>query len=108
MTKSLNDLNLSSDIINALEKQNITVPTEIQSLVINEALENKDIMGESFTGSGKTLAYVLPIFERINTETKDIQAIILAPTHELVMQIEAQIKLLSNPSMLFNSGSWSG
>ncbi|NFO02713.1 DEAD/DEAH box helicase [Clostridium botulinum] len=98
MTKSLNDLNLSSDIINALEKQNITVPTEIQSLVINEALENKDIIGESFTGSGKTLAYLLPIFERINTETKDIQAIILAPTHELVMQIEAQIKLLSDNS----------
>ncbi|MBW6410143.1 DEAD/DEAH box helicase [Clostridium weizhouense] len=98
MNTSFKDLNLNLDIIKGLEKQGITIPTEIQAVTIEPALENKDIIGEAFTGSGKTLAYVLPIFQRINTEKKEMQAIILAPTHELVMQIDAQIKLLSSNS----------
>ena len=59
-----------------------------------------DIIGESETGTGKTLAYLLPIFQKIDVTSKDIQAIILAPTHELAMQIHKQIELLSA-----NSGS---
>ncbi|SFD41515.1 DEAD/DEAH box helicase [Clostridium uliginosum] len=98
MSNSFNDLNLNLDIIKGLEKQGILVPTDIQSVVITPALENKDIIGEAFTGSGKTLAYLLPIFEKINTEKREMQAIVLAPTHELVMQIDAQIKLLANNS----------
>lgn len=95
MSKTFNDLNLNPDIIEGLKKQNITVPTEIQSTAIIPGLENKDIIGEAFTGSGKTLAYLLPIFHKIDTSKREMQAIILAPTHELALQIENQIKLLS-------------
>jgi superfamily II DNA/RNA helicase len=70
----------------------------IQVKAIPLALENKDIIGQSETGSGKTLAYLLPIFQKIDSDKKEIQAIILAPTHELVMQIDKQIKLLSQNS----------
>ena len=97
---SFNSLGLNNNIIEGLEKQKITKPTEIQSLTIPKALENQDIVGRSYTGSGKTLAYLTPIFQKLDTTKKEMQAIILAPTHELVMQINNQVKLLaSNSSM---------
>ena len=98
MIKTFNELDLNLNIIEGLKKQNITEPTLIQQLSIPKALENKDIIGEAHTGSGKTLAYLIPLFHKINTEKREMQAIILAPTHELVMQIESQIKLLNTNS----------
>lgn len=92
---NFSELSLDDSIVKGLEKQGIIEPTQIQELVIPEALENKDIIGESHTGSGKTLAYLTPIFQKINSEKREMQALILAPTHELVMQIEEQVKLLA-------------
>ena len=98
MNMSFNELNLNTNIIEGLKLQGITSPTEVQKLTIPKALENIDIIAESHTGSGKTLAYLCPIFQKINTDKKEMQAIVLAPTHELVMQIDAQIKLLAKNS----------
>ena len=98
MNKSFNELNINNSIVVGLEKQNITIPTAIQETAIPFALENKDIIAEAHTGTGKTLAFIIPIFEKINVEKREMQAIILAPTHELVVQIESQIKLLSTNS----------
>jgi len=91
-------LGLSLNLIDGLKKEGITEPTDIQEKVIPLALENKDIIGQSQTGSGKTLAYLLPIFQRIQADKREMQAIILAPTHELVMQIDKVIKSLSENS----------
>ncbi|MDQ0148482.1 DEAD/DEAH box helicase [Eubacterium multiforme] len=102
--KNFSELNLDDKIILGLEKQGITVPTEIQSLTIPEILNNKDVIGEAHTGSGKTLAFLTPLFQKIDASKKDLQALILAPTRELVMQIEKQAKLLSeNSNMQVNS-----
>ncbi|MBU3134774.1 DEAD/DEAH box helicase [Clostridium gasigenes] len=98
MNTSFKDLNLNQNLINGLEKQGITIPTDIQTLAIPAALENRDVIAESHTGSGKTLAFLTPIFEKVNTEKREMQALILAPTHELVMQIEAEVKLLAENS----------
>ena len=98
MNKSFNELNINQSIVMALKKQNITTPTGIQKTSIPFALENKDIIAEAHTGTGKTLAFLIPIFEKINLEKREMQAIILAPTHELVVQIESQIKLLATNS----------
>lgn len=98
MSKNFDELDLNLNIIEGLKKQNITEPTTIQYLTIPKALENKDIIGEAFTGSGKTLAYLVPLFHKINSEKREMQAIVLAPTHELVMQIDSQIKLLNTNS----------
>ena len=98
MNKSFNELNINQSIVMALKKQNITTPTGIQETSIPFALENKDIIAEAHTGTGKTLAFLIPIFEKINLEKREIQAIILAPTYELVVQIESQIKLLATNS----------
>lgn len=98
MTTSFDILGLNANLIEGLKKEEITEPTDIQAKVIPLALENKDIIGESQTGSGKTLAYLLPIFQKVDSSKREMQAIILAPTHELVMQIDRQIKLLADNS----------
>jgi len=71
----------------ALAKMNITEPTDIQAQVIPHMLEGRDVIGQAHTGSGKTLAYLCPILMQIDPTAKQVQALILAPTHELVMQI---------------------
>lgn len=98
MENTFQALNLSEELVNALGKQAITSPMPIQSLVIPHALEGKDLIAQAHTGSGKTLAFVLPLFEKIDPSLKQSQAMILAPTHELVVQINEQIKLLAQNS----------
>ncbi|EKQ57078.1 MULTISPECIES: DEAD/DEAH box helicase [unclassified Clostridium] len=100
MNTSFNDLNLNLNIIEGLKKQGITTPTPIQASSIIPALENKDIIGEAVTGSGKTLAYLIPLFHKIDASKREMQGIILAPTHELAIQIEDQIKLLADNSSI--------
>lgn len=98
MINTFDKIGLDFRLAEGLFKQGITEPTAIQEKTYKLALENKDIIGQSPTGSGKTLAFLLPIFQRIDAGKREMQAIILAPTHELVMQIDRQIKLLSENS----------
>ena len=100
MAELFDTLNLNPSLVTALEKENITIPTEIQRKVIPQALQNKDLVAQSETGTGKTLAYLLPLFEKLNTASKEMQAIILVPTHELAIQIQRQIERLSQNSEL--------
>ncbi|WP_311194912.1 DEAD/DEAH box helicase [Selenomonas noxia] len=71
----------------ALAKRGITVPTEIQTALIPAAYAGENLIGEAPTGTGKTLAYLLPLLTRIDPSLRSVQALILAPTHELAMQI---------------------
>lgn len=98
MNITFEGLGLDSRLIEGMKKQGITEPMPIQANTIQSALKNKDIVGQSPTGSGKTLAFLLPIFQRVDAGKREVQAIVLAPTHELVMQIDKQIKLLSDAS----------
>lgn len=79
----------------ALQKEEITVPTEVQATVIPLVLQNKDIVAQSQTGTGKTLAFLLPLFEKLQPQKRETQAIILVPTHELAIQIQRQIERLA-------------
>lgn len=85
--KTFEELNLNKNLIEGLKKLDIHTPTDIQWGVIPKALENKDIIAQSETGTGKTLAYILPILQRLDCTKKELQNIVLAPTHELAMQI---------------------
>ncbi len=100
MDNTFDKLGLMPQLVEGLKKQGIMEPTSVQLAAIPAALENKDIIGQSPTGSGKTLAFLLPIFQRVDGGKREMQAIILAPTHELVMQIEKQAKLLAQSSGL--------
>lgn len=91
------DFGLDNRLIKALSKLNITYPTLVQAKAIPIALEGKDILIRARTGSGKTIAFGLPALQKIisaknaNSNTQGIQCIILAPTKELVQQIETHI-----------------
>ncbi|MDW7613986.1 DEAD/DEAH box helicase [Peribacillus simplex] len=72
--------------------------TPIQTKAIPVIVEGKDILAESPTGTGKTLAYLLPLLEKIDPEKKSPQALILASSRELVMQINEEIRIWSEGS----------
>jgi superfamily II DNA/RNA helicase len=98
MVDLFKDMDLNHALVEALEKEHITTPTDVQKKVIPEALKNKDLIVRSATGTGKTLAYLLPLFEKIDSSKKEMQSIILVPTHELAVQIQRQIERLSQNS----------
>lgn len=92
---SFEQLGIHSLLLEALQKEGIIEPTEIQKSTIPLILENQDVVGQSETGSGKTLAYLLPILQKIDLLKKENQALILTPTHELALQVQRQIQSLS-------------
>lgn len=98
MNESFDKLGIIASLTVGLKKAGIVNPTAIQSQVIPLALLGKDVIGQSATGTGKTLAYLLPLFQKIDTDKREMQAIILTPTHELAIQIERQIEFLANNS----------
>ena len=98
MSNTFNSLNLPSNLIEGLAKQNINTPTPIQETAIPAILTKQDVIAQSHTGSGKTLAFLIPLFQMIDTDKREMQVLILAPTHELVMQINNQINLLAENS----------
>ena len=100
MSEEFIQLGLGDPLATALQKVAITVPTAIQAKVIPLVLAGKNVIGQSATGTGKTLAYLLPILQKIDTSKREIQAMVLAPTYELAIQIQRQIELLIQHSGL--------
>jgi superfamily II DNA/RNA helicase len=84
------DLQLPPDLIAALAKQQISDPTPVQSAAIPVLLAGKDAYLNAETGTGKTLAYLLPLMARIDPAQATTQVVIVAPTHELSIQIHRQ------------------
>ncbi len=84
------ELGLSAALVAALGKQQITEPTPIQVVALPVLLAGKDAYLNAETGTGKTLAFLLPIFCRIDAAQPGPQFVIVAPTHELAIQIQRQ------------------
>jgi len=84
------DLQLPPELIAALSKQQISEPTPIQSAALPVLLAGKDAYLNAETGTGKTLAYLLPLMARIDPAQAATQVVIVAPTHELSIQIHRQ------------------
>ncbi len=85
-----NALGLSAELISALDDLNIHSPTEIQAKAIPQLLEfDPDFIGVAQTGTGKTAAFLLPLLQLVNPSERKTQALIVAPTRELVQQIHA-------------------
>src|SRR6185436_20156109 len=96
---SFSKLGLCAPLADALGKLGITDPTEIQTKTIPHALAGRGIMGSAETGSGTTLAFLLPIIERLGAPGPT-RALLLAPTRELALQIEANAKIYGRRSGL--------
>lgn len=86
------DLGVRNEYIKALQELGIHNPTEIQVETIPTLLKTQtDFIGLAQTGTGKTAAFGLPILHQINADSQEVQALILAPTRELVQQIQKQL-----------------
>lgn len=86
------ELGISKAYIKALEELDIITPTDIQAAVIPKLLKSKtDLIGLAQTGTGKTAAFGLPVLNAINADKAEVQALIIAPTRELVQQIKKQL-----------------
>ena len=92
MNFSFESLGLSEVRVQQLEKIGFTTPTNIQIQAIPHLLEGRDVVGQSQTGTGKTAAFSLPILDRIDPQSKAIQALILTPTRELAVQVSQAVK----------------
>lgn len=92
---SFTDLQVPPELIAALAKQQITDPTPIQIAALPVLLSAKNAYLHAETGSGKTLAYLLPLFRRLDPQLAATQAVIVAPTHELAIQIQHQCRDLA-------------
>ena len=91
------ELNLAPAILKAVLEQGYETPTAIQAQAIPAVLEGHDLLGGAQTGTGKTAAFVLPILTKLAGSISPggrrcIRALIVAPTRELVVQIEENVR----------------
>ena len=89
------DFKFKNYINNALANLHFEGPTEVQERLIPLILSGKDLVGESKTGSGKTHTFLLPIFEKLEEDSLDVQAVITAPSRELARQIYEAAKQIA-------------
>jgi ATP-dependent RNA helicase RhlE len=90
-------LGLGPDLAKAVREAGYTEPTPVQSKAIPLVLSGRDVIGIAQTGTGKTAAFVLPILQRLSTHgshmgRKGMRALIVAPTRELALQIEENVR----------------
>ena len=81
------DLNLSAPLIKVLKEVGYESPSPIQAATIPSLLDNQDVLGQAQTGTGKTAAFALPILSRLDIKQTTPQALVLAPTRELAIQV---------------------
>jgi ATP-dependent RNA helicase DeaD len=81
------DLNLSEPLLRVLKELGYESPSPIQAATIPILLDNRDVLGQAQTGTGKTAAFALPVLSRIDLKQTAPQALVLAPTRELAIQV---------------------
>lgn len=89
-------MGLSAGMLRALKLIKYHTPSPIQTHLIPEALDGKDVIGQAKTGTGKTAAFGIPLIEMLEARGRGPQAIILAPTRELVQQIVVELQKLAH------------
>ncbi|MCR9287809.1 MAG: DEAD/DEAH box helicase [Bacteroidetes bacterium] len=89
-------LGLSQQVLDAIEEIGFKEPTPIQAKAIPRLLQDDtDFVGLAQTGTGKTAAFGLPLIDLVNIEENQTQALVLAPTRELCLQISKELKLFA-------------
>ena len=90
-THTFEDFGLSSQLIKNIKHKGYTTPTPIQDQAIKPIMEGKDLIGIANTGTGKTAAFLIPMIEKI-LKDKNQKVFIVAPTRELALQINEELK----------------
>jgi ATP-dependent RNA helicase CshB len=94
------DYEFQSFIADAIEELGFYEPTEIQKKMIPLILKGQSAIGQSQTGTGKTHSYLLPIIEKVDAASEQVQAVITAPTRELAQQIYHEILKITKDSKI--------
>ena len=87
MTTEFTSLNLRPELVQTVTALGYTEPTPIQSALIPVMLTGADVIGQAQTGTGKTAAFALPILQNLQPNQRHVQALVLAPTRELALQV---------------------
>jgi len=101
-------MGLSPTMLRALRRIGYDQPTPIQAELIPEALDGVDIIGQAKTGTGKTAAFGIPLIEMLEARGRGPQAIVLAPTRELVQQIVGELQRLAHGRDVVVCGIYGG
>jgi len=105
-------LGLSRPILQAISEQGYQKPTPIQEKAIPAILKGRDVIAAAQTGTGKTASFVLPILESLKdapqVRAKRVRALILTPTRELAIQVEANVKTYSKHLQLTSLAMYGG
>ena len=83
---------LSEPTLRAIQNKGYTVSTPVQAGCIPPMMADKDVIAKAPTGTGKTMAFGIPIIEKIDAANEEVQAVILAPTRELALQITDEMR----------------
>ncbi len=84
-------MQLDSSLLKGVEKMGFKTPSPIQVRAIGPLLKGKDVIGQAKTGSGKTVAFSLPLLQSVDVKSLKVQALVLAPTRELAVQITEEM-----------------
>ena len=85
-------LGLSDELLRAIDKKGYVQATPVQAGAIPYFMDWKDVIAKAPTGTGKTFAFGIPMVEHIDPENADVQALVLAPTRELAIQIQDELR----------------
>jgi ATP-dependent RNA helicase DeaD len=94
-TTKFEEMNLSNEIIRAVEEMGFEEMSPIQVKAIPPMLEGKDIIGQAQTGTGKTAAFGIPLLQKVDPRDRSLQAMVLCPTRELAIQVADEIRKLA-------------
>lgn len=98
--KTFADLHLSKGLLDTVAGLGYEAPTPIQEQTISLLIEGHDIVAQAQTGTGKTAAFAIPIVECVNPDDRHTQALVLAPTRELAVQVAEAIHRLGHSKSL--------
>ncbi|WP_318240682.1 DEAD/DEAH box helicase [Sporosarcina gallistercoris] len=88
---NFSELNISKSTQESLKKMGFEEATPIQEGTVTFGMEGKDVIGQAQTGTGKTAAFGIPMIEKIDTSNPAVQALVIAPTRELAIQVSEEI-----------------
>ena len=97
ISKTFDDMNLKESILRGIYAYGFEKPSSIQSRAIITLCRGKDVIAQAQSGTGKTATFVISVLQRLDESLNETQSLILAPTRELVDQIQTVFKSLSLP-----------
>ena len=96
------DLNLSSELLRAIDDLDFESPSEVQEASIPIILDGRDVLAQAQTGTGKTASFGIPMIEGMEEDADDLQALVLVPTRELARQVSEELKKLAKYKKFIN------